>query len=261
VRVAGLDLPLWLLLAPTVLIVVGLAAAVAALISPGTATAPELAATSASVAASSKPAPSALPPRSLAGLEGKDPATLEAEDLLALAEKHAERELEAAHALRERIEKEPKLLGDRAVLNELRRYTEDPETARETLAALASADDPRAPDLLYEIWTGTQARTEATELARALLHAKDVRGKASPALAVALDLRGAETCEQSRALLPRALKDGDKRSHVLLNRLERKQGCGKNKREDCFACLRQNEELEAAIEATKTRAAANPFKP
>ena len=73
------------------------------------------------------------------------------------------------------------------------------------------------------------------------------------------DLRRAETCEQSRDLLPRALSDGDRRSFNLLIKLKRKQGCGPNKRQDCYACLREGTALDDAIKAVKTRKAPTPF--
>jgi len=115
---------------------------------------------------------------------------------------------------------------------------------------------PLGADLLYEVWTRTPVRTDATDLARALVYSTDVRPKASPALSVALDLRVAESCEQYKAILPKALKDGDRRSAQLLAKLNAKRGCGATKREDCYACLREpGDELKATINAVKSRRA------
>jgi hypothetical protein len=86
------------------------------------------------------------------------------------------------------------------------------------------------------------------------LYSTDVRPKASPALAVSLDLRVAETCEQYQSILPKALTDGDRRALHLLAKLNAKRGCGPKKTEDCFACLRdKSDELTATVNAVKSR--------
>ena len=67
-------------------------------------------------------------------------------------------------------------------------------------------------------------------------------------------MRTAESCEQYKALLPKALKDGDRRSAPPLLKLNNKRGCGPKKREDCYACLREpQDELAATINAVKSR--------
>jgi hypothetical protein len=146
---------------------------------------------------------------------------------------------------------------DKAVLKELRRYTAKEETAYDGLAAMASAPDSLGPDLIYEVWTGTAARTEVTTLAQALVYSPDVRAKASPALAVALDLRVADSCEEKKKLLPVAQRDGDRRSLHLLTKLRRATGCGPGQRLDCHGCLRDSKALDEAILAVKDRKA--PF--
>lgn len=220
----------------------------------------------ASVAASASPAlvdgsatkakPPGDEPRrdSLAELETKPLESLSASELLKLAEGRSERRLETAQALRKKVQDEPGLAKDKSVQVELLKQVGDAETAREALAAMAALEGPVGADLLYEAWTGTPARNDATELARALVYSKDVRPKASPALAVALELRQAETCEQFKVALPKALKDGDRRSLHLLVKLANKRGCGPKKSQDCYACLRDSaDELAATINAVKAR--------
>lgn len=263
VSFAGGELSLWMLLLPTLLAVAGGVALLAVL----TGSAPDAhragaplasASGSASVAAAANaPAKSAKPkarPGLLAELEGRSPESLSASELVKLAEGRSERQREAAEALREKIEDDASLVQDKAVQDELLRLSGDAETARDALAAMAVAEAPIGPDLLYEAWTGTTAKTDATELARALVYSKDIRPKASPALAVALDLRVAEKCEELKAVMPRALKDGDRRVHHLLTKLVPKRGCGPKKNEDCYACLREPaDELTATINAVKSR--------
>jgi hypothetical protein len=92
-----------------------------------------------------------------------------------------------------------------------------------------------------------------------LVFSKEVRAKASPELAVALDLRIAETCEQNKALLPRVIAKGDRRSLPMLAKLSRRFGCGPNKRQDCNACLRDDKSVDDAMVAVKKRREPKPF--
>jgi len=80
-----------------------------------------------------------------------------------------------------------------------------------------------------------------------------VRPKASPALAVALDLREAETCEANAKILERSIDVGDKRAFAPMSRLLRHNGCGPTKRDDCYACLREGDLLKRALTAVKLR--------
>jgi len=292
VRFAGGEVPLWSLVTPLVLLVALGAAFAAAAVTSATepmAAAPSLkpsAEPSASVAqalpaplppapatsASStqtsedKPKPLTLLERAALGddaavkeLSAKPVAELNVQEAISLSLGQSAEDVRAARALRERIEHDPGLIKDAEVLAALRRYTENPETARDALAAIANVPGPISPDLIYEVWTATASHTAATDLARSLIYSREVRAKASPALAIALDLRDAETCEKNRDLLPRVASDGDKRAFHLLGKLTRKYGCGPNKRQDCYACLRDGKDLDAAMKAVKTRREPRPF--
>lgn len=196
------------------------------------------------------------PPPALTELAGRAPETLTSSELVGLAESRAASRHGAAEALRAKLEAEPALAQDKAVRAELLELAADPLTARIALASMAKLQAPLGADLLYDVWTGTPERTDATELARSLVYSSDLRAKASPALAVALELRVAETCEQNKAILPKAFADADRRSLHLLTKLLAKRGCGVKKQEDCFACLRdQQGQLVAAINAAKARRA------
>jgi hypothetical protein len=293
VRFAGGEVPLWSLVTPLVLLVaLGAAFAAAAVTSAAepTAAVPALkpsAEPSASVAAAATqaPLPPAPPPsasnaatseekpKTLTLLEraaiGDDAAVkelsakpapdLNVEEALSLSLGQSAQDVRAARALRDRIDHDPGLIKDPETLASLRRYTDDPETSRDALAAIANVPGPISPDMLYEVWTSTAQRTTATDLARSLILSKEVRDKASPALAIALALRDADTCEQNRDLLAKATSDGDKRTFHLLSKLTRKYGCGPNKRADCYACLRDGKDLDNAIKATKARREPHPF--
>jgi len=171
-----------------------------------------------------------------------------------LADARSEALRASAKALRAKVEQNPALAKDPALQTELMRLADDARTSGDALSAMVASEAPIGADLLYEVWTRTAVRTDATDLARALVYSTDVRPKASPALSVALDLRMAESCEQYKAIMPRALKDGDRRSAHLLIKLNNKHGCGPTKRADCYACLREpGDELKATINAVKSR--------
>ncbi|MET0792509.1 MAG: hypothetical protein ABW061_13390, partial [Polyangiaceae bacterium] len=288
VRFAGGEVPLWSLVTPLVLLIaLGAAFAAAAVTSasdPGAAQTalkptPEPSASATpvlpapappppvlSASADEKPKPLSLLERVASGddaaikeLSAKPLPDLRVEEAISLSLGQSAQDVRAARALRDRVDHDPGLIKDPEVLAQLRRNTDDPETARDALAAMANVPGPISADLIYEVWTATSARTTATDLARSLIYSKEVRAKASKALAVALDLRDADTCEKNRDLLPKATSDGDHRASHLLNKLTRKYGCGPNKRQDCNACLRDGKALDDAIKAVKARREPHPF--
>jgi len=290
VRFAGGEVPLWSLVTPLVLLVaLGAAFAAAAVTSPADPGAalkvvPEPSASVPSVAVSvATPTPAPPPPvvsaspdekpkpltllervslgedAAVKELSAKPVADLHVDEALSLSLGQSAQDVRAARALRERIEHDPGLIKDPEVLAQLRRYSDNPETARDALAAMANVPGPISADLIYEVWTATATRSTATDLARALIYSKEVRAKASKPLAIALDLRDADTCEKNRDLLDRVSSDGDRRSFHLLNKLTRKYGCGPNKRQDCYACLRDGKDLDAALKIVKARREPHPF--
>jgi hypothetical protein len=287
VRFAGGEVPLWTLITPLVLIVALGAAFAAAAVAGGSPSAnklepsaepsskvgalpialPSPSQPSTGAASSDSGRPASLIDRAANGddaalkeLAGKAPAELSVSDALALSVGHSAQELRAARALRDKLGHDPGLVKDAGVLGDLRRFADDPETAPEALAAMAEVPGPISADMIYEIWTDTVAHTTATDLARSLMYSKDVRAKASPQLAIALDLRNAEKCEEFQTLLPKATELGDKRSFHLLAKLTRKYGCGPGKRGDCYACLRDDKTvLDNAMKVVKARKEPKPF--
>jgi len=203
----------------------------------------------------------ALPASSIdtEALEARHAEELTKDEALALASARRQREVARVALLRQKLTRDPGLFKDAETLAELRRAAEDPLTAPDALSAMAEAPGPLSADLLYEMWTGTVVRNGATELARSLVFSKEVRAKASPELAVALDLRIAETCQQNHELLPRVIEKGDRRSLALLAKLSRRFGCGPNKRLDCYPCLRDDKTVDDAMTAIKKRREPKPF--
>jgi hypothetical protein len=260
VRIAGMSLPLWTLLAPLVVLYPIMLAIGAATLSwrspPKQVVKPAVVAPPAAPAAALAPSVSREPvPVASAALPAPSTDDRTSQSLLDMAAARLDRERAASKRLRTRLEQDPTLFMDKAVMKELRRYTAKEETAYDGLAAMINAPGSLGPDLIYEVWTGTASRTEVTTLAQALVYSSDVRAKASPALAVALDLRVADSCEDKKRLLPLAERDGDRRALHLLTRLRRATGCGPNQRLDCHGCLRDSKALDNAIMAVKDRKA------
>ena len=289
VRFAGGEVPLWSLVTPLVLLVaLGTAFAAAAVTSAADPSAPQPALkASAEPSASVAQLPAPLPPvptpsltasvddkpkpltllervalgddAAVKELSAKPVSDLRVEEAISLSLGQSAQDVRAARALRDRVDHDPGLIKDPDVLTQLRHYTDDPETSRDALSAIANVPGPISADLIYEVWTATASRTTATDLARSLIYSKEVRAKASPALAIALDLRDADTCEKNRDLMDRVAADGDRRAFHLLGKLTRKYGCGANKRADCYACLRSGTDLDATMKAVKARREPHPF--
>jgi len=152
------------------------------------------------------------------------------------------------------LQEQPDLVKAERTQTQLLGLAADPDTADAALGAMAQAQSSIGPDLLYEVWTSRSVTAATAELARALLYSRDVRPRASLALAAALALRGADGCEAVKAALPQVLSDGDNRSLSPLAKLSSRRGCGATKTQDCYACLRSKmKQVTAAVAAVKRR--------
>ncbi|HET9954408.1 MAG TPA: hypothetical protein VFQ61_07885 [Polyangiaceae bacterium] len=287
VRLARLELPLWSVLAPGFVLVALISAFAASAVSAHAPTrskngwegqpAPSTVVNAQPpTAPESAPSSWAVPPTAPASADAPDlrpefagptpvpsfglaPGSYGSGDVSRLNATRLKQATDAARSLTAELSRDPGLAQEPKTLEALRRFLDDPETARVVLPAIAELPAPFAADLLYEVWTSSVARTETTELARAFLFSRDVRAKASPALSVALDLKLAESCDQYRAVLTRAVREGDRRSLPLLIRLQRRFGCGPNKRLDCYDCLRKGDDLEQAIKSVRERREVRSF--
>jgi hypothetical protein len=130
----------------------------------------------------------------------------------------------------------------------------DADAGHDALRVAENRLGQRGADLLYDVWVATRAKNEITQLARQLVLSPEIRGKASAALEIAIDLRLAQGCEATRKLLPRAQLHGDSRSTRILQPLQARRGCGFLKLGDCHPCLRGDDALDQAIKASRQRA-------
>ena len=272
VRVANIPVPLWAVLAPVLVLTAMLAALFVGVLGGSSSASSETSPAASGSAESGDSSPVSAPTArekpgnlsfldraasgdaaALSSLEQKKPKDLSTDEVIALARGRVARDVAAVKKLRERLAADPGLAKDKKVIADLLRFAHGRETSHDSLATMAALPGPLSADLVYEVWTGTAERSDATELARSILIGKDVRPKASPALSVALDLREATTCEESKALLSKAIDQGDKRALVPINRLARKTGCGPNKKQDCYPCLRDGDLIKRAFNAVRVR--------
>ena len=213
-----------------------------------------------SSAEAKKPAPTALElaeqgnPEAVEALEKISPTERSIEQALALSQGRAAEKRLALTDLRSTIKK----LGgipDAEATKRLVQFARDPDTAREVIGIFATLPGPLGPDLLYDFANEKKMPPELAKLAEQLLTNKQVRPKASPALALALDLRDATTCEARQQLLDKAPDVGDRRMLALAVSFIKKTGCGDNGRQDCNPCLRGDNSkiLRTAIVKVKGR--------
>jgi DNA-binding response OmpR family regulator len=190
----------------------------------------------------------------LAEIERRQPNERSLAEALALAEGRAVQKLVAVEELDKRFAADPKRAPRPAEIRQLLDLARDPQSAPRAQAVIASLPGPIAPDLLYEVWIGTPARTSATELAEQLVYTEPVRTKASPALTVALDLRRVTRCEDVAEILPRLRNHGDQRAVRPVAGLNERLGCNP-RTPKCLACLPKRAALVSATAAAKKRAA------
>jgi hypothetical protein len=152
------------------------------------------------------------------------------------------------------LRRNPQRLDESKVRAQALEFARDRSTSRVTLELLSDLPSPRALDLLHEVWTGSKDRTETTQLAEALLLAKDVRKRASGALEIALALRERPTaCNDIQQLVERAIREGDRRSANLLVTTAARKNCGPSATDDCIKCLADVKAMRKAIRASATR--------
>ena len=153
------------------------------------------------------------------------------------------------------------MLQEPTELGTVRAFIDDRDTAMAALSMLGETPSAFGADVLYDVWVGTRGRNETTWLAEQLVFSPEVRKAASEALKVTLTLRTTEDCERAKELLPWALEHADTRSLRQLKRLLTKRGCGKQGREDCFACLRVLDRETNAVSVAQVIATARKRRP
>jgi hypothetical protein len=68
-----------------------------------------------------------------------------------------------------------------------------------------------------------------------------------------MDLRGANTCDKIKALLPRATDQGGSRALAVLKAFVPNRGCGFLGTRDCWPCVHKDGSLAKTISAIEDR--------
>jgi hypothetical protein len=254
VRVLGVRPALWMIVVPVLAAVLAVCSLLAFAAGARRAVHAPVMTEAAAAPPASIAVPSPEPKLDAAAIMAKAPELRSAAEVLALASVAAEKRRDAAAKFDHELLQTPSLLQKKATLAELRKLVADPLTAQQTLSTVASLPGPVGPDVLYELWSGTPGKSDATELARTLLASQDVHSNVSDALAVALQMRAAESCNDISLLLERARQVGDKRSLGPLTKWKRKRTCATASQKDCCSA-NQAKSIDSAIEAVKKRRA------
>jgi hypothetical protein len=183
----------------------------------------------------------------------RDPAVLEALMLVQAVERtRFPATVETAKRL---FALSPESAGDDAVRRVFVRLCSGPnEIVQAVFDLVDTAPGSAAPDLLHEIaTTDSPVVKPVKDRAQKLLDGAEMKKRASPALAIALDLKAASPCAR-KALFARAAESADARALPSLKPLVSTSGCKRFfSASDCYACLGPRGELNAAITAIEAR--------
>lgn len=160
---------------------------------------------------------------------------------------------EALDIYQEAIAHMAELADNAKIAENVQLAVKDSATMKKAIAVAAESMGERGVNILFHTWAGTAKRTPASALAERYLKLERVQKKASKAVTLALDLRRPHACAELRALLTKAKDYGDTRSLNPMAKLRSKRGCGASKKDDCYACLRNDSLLEDAIAAAAER--------
>jgi hypothetical protein len=176
------------------------------------------------------------------------------EQIVALQGAAAQTRRNAIAALIRKMELVPRVAEERSTVTEVTELANDAQVANDLVLALANLPGAAGTELLYRIGPGSRRQSPAKELANDVLYAKGVRSKASPALAVYLDLaREDNDCQSVAKILERVKISGDRRALGPMGKLGKKTGCGPKQRDDCWRCLRKGDLLKDATVAARKR--------
>ncbi len=154
----------------------------------------------------------------------------------------------------ENLRQKPDQLEQKDVTQKLFEFLDDPGFSHRALEVVAEIGSSRALDILYDVWTSSKDRTPTTRLAEALLLAKDIRSKASPALNLALSLRDKPTdCSVVSRSIQDAQKFGDRRAAMSLLGTVSRKTCGPKQDQDCARCVADAKLMRRAIRTAAAR--------
>ena len=149
---------------------------------------------------------------------------------------------------------DPSATQDPKLVLEVRNWALAKETQEGAFTLMETSMGSNGPDTLYNIaYELGPNYAGVAEKAKKILQRPDVKAKASPALAVTLDLRSANKCESKKALLSQAGQVGDNNTLSVLKTYTPTRGCGFLSARDCWPCMHKDGSLSSAIHDIEAR--------
>jgi hypothetical protein len=125
---------------------------------------------------------------------------------------------------------------------------ESPDSAVALLARMDAVGVDALYDVAYDTGSGA-----ASSAARKALASAAVASRASPSLAVTLEIREGRSCDKKKAAFDRARQVGDARTLAVLRDYQSTAGCGFLRLKDCWRCMHRDDSLNSTIRAIQQR--------
>jgi eukaryotic-like serine/threonine-protein kinase len=181
----------------------------------------------------------------------QDPAVYRALVKLHMSQKHA---VEAMQTIPKLVALDEKAADEDVVQDAVSAAAQgQPEAQDAAFALMENGLGPKGPDILYELLMSKQTGARTLARVKQSLAKSDVRGRATPALAVAMDLKNAKGCDAKKGLLSRVKDQGDARSLALLRPLAETRGCGFLGLADCWSCMHRDGTLMSTMAALEEK--------
>jgi serine/threonine-protein kinase len=148
---------------------------------------------------------------------------------------------------------EPKVQNSAEIATLLWKSVQKRECVESAFKLLEGAMATRGADILYDLSVTPGVKKDVKTRATEFFSSGRYERSSSPALVALIKVRDALNCEQQHQRLEQVLTDGDARALPVLYALENLEGCGDDKKVDCYPCLRQDDLLKRAIVALQHR--------
>jgi serine/threonine-protein kinase len=269
-RQAGIAVPLWLVAALALgCLLIGIVLAATLGGAPEQATGPSGASGPSEASHASRPgapviaadmaAPEAVK-RDIARIEALPVYKRSYDDWLLLARGHATlgKYKESTLAYQAVLSLKASMRDDPELLEHMHRAAYDDESFNLVLNLCSTRLKQPGIDLLWTLWQEWRHDSKRAEQAE-LLQKKLVvlSRRASRELRTAIELATSDSCSKLQQAVERGVKYADMRAVASLEALSEKTGCGAAKAEDCYPCLRSDDNLERAL----ARAKSHPVAP
>lgn len=177
-------------------------------------------------------------------------ALVHAELALALAKE--QEYLEAVDEARVALALNPQLNESPVIAGVLFRAAQSSSASSASFRMLQGVMGKAGSEILYDLRETPEIRAAVRKQAATALRAAEESDLVTPALLFLLRLEREKDCEKLLSLLQEQGQDADSRALPALRKLQAREGCGPRKKDDCFACLREGEELSRVMERLET---------